>query len=298
VAHFNGHAVCVELLEGAVQIHKHVSQRGHERAHERAHHKHMDDSPCSDITNRTARSDLAEPLLHTTSATSGNESPRPVRSLYDIGPEAAKLSEAAGVTATREMCFAASKGLLDEVKRLLKKRADHNGKDYDSRTAIHLAICGNHLPVVEFLYSQKANIDVQDRWGHTPLEDAITHNQTDIADWLRTHGATQSGHLAAHRLCRAAANGNLSMLETIYSEGIDLNLSNTDGRTALHLAASEGFVTVVEWLINHGVNTSPVDCNGSTPHEDAMRARHADVAVLLKGKEVYRQPPDHSIELC
>merc|ERR1712107_188757 len=270
-----GHAVCVELLEGALQI------------HERAHHKHTDDSPYSDITSRTARSDLAEPLLHTTSGISGNESPRHVRSLYDIGPEAAKLSEAAGVTATREMCCAASKGLLDEVKRLLKKRADHNGKDYDGRTAVHLAICGNHLHVVEFLYSQKANLNVQDRWGHTPLEDAITHNQTSIVDWLRTNGATQSGQMAAHRLCCAAANGNLSELEAIHAEGVDLNLSNTDGRTALHLAASEGFVTAVEWLISHGVNPSPVDSNGSTPYKDAVRASHTEVAVLLKGKDVY-----------
>merc|ERR1712007_318069 len=148
-----------ELLEGAMRIR--IAMSPHKRSSKWAD----DASPRSEITNFTTRSDLAEPLLQ---IDLGNDSA--VRNVYDVGPEAAKLSEAAGTTATREMCFAASKGLLDEVKRLLKKRADHNGKDYDSRTAVHLAICGNHLHVVEFLYSQKANIDVQDRWGHTPLE--------------------------------------------------------------------------------------------------------------------------------
>jgi len=146
-------------------------------------------------------------------------------------------------------------------------------------------------------FSQTAYLDVRDRWGHTPLEDAVTHNRTSVATWLRKNGATQSGNLAAHRLCRAAASGNLLKLEAIETEGIDLNLANIDGRTALHLAASEGLPETVEWLINHGVNPSPVDSDGSTPLLDAKRAGHSEVIVLLSGKGVYIPPPDHKLEL-
>jgi len=284
-----GHEACIELLEGATRIHVAKNRRGLSSLTTKRAHK--DDSPCSVITNVTTRSDFNEPLLQV------DLSNDLVLRSYDLCPEAAKQSEAAGKTATREICFAASKGHLDEVKRLLKKRADHNAKDYDSRTALHLATCGNHLPVVEFLYSQKADLDVKDRWGHTPLEDAISHDQTNIADWLRMHDATQSSHLTAHRLCCAAANGNLSVLENLHNEGTDLNLANTDGRTALHLAASEGHVSVVEWLIKQNVNTSPVDRNGSTPYMNALHARHKEVAALLESKTVYTRPPDHRVEL-
>jgi len=194
-------------------------------------------------------------------------------------------------------CVLPSKGFLDEVKRLLNKRADCNSKDYDSRTALHTAVCGDHLSVVKLLFSQKACLDVRDRWGHTPLEDAVSHNRTSVATWLRKNGATQFGNLVAHRLCRAAASGNLEKLEAIETEGIDLNLATIDGRTALHLAASEGLSDTVKWLISRGVNLSPVDSYGSTPLLDAKRARHLEVVVLLSGKGVHIPPPDHRIEL-
>tara|TARA_B100000963_G_scaffold328758_1_gene317589 strand:- start:172 stop:327 length:156 start_codon:yes stop_codon:yes gene_type:complete len=50
-----------------------------------------------------------------------------------------------------------------------------------------------------------------------------------------------------------------------------LNSADYDGRTALHLAASEGQAEVVEYLIRRKVNADVKDSWGGTPSKDAKR---------------------------
>ena len=64
--------------------------------------------------------------------------------------------------------------------------------------------------------------------------------------------------------------------------GIDLNGGDYDGRTPLHLAASEGHDKVVRYFITRGVNVNPRDRWGGTPLADAMRQHHDKVVSMLK----------------
>ena len=45
--------------------------------------------------------------------------------------------------------------------------------DYDNRAALHLAAAVGNFEVVVYLSARKANINILDRWGGTPLEEAI-----------------------------------------------------------------------------------------------------------------------------
>lgn len=175
VAEIHGHEACVDVLNGAVRSPV-TKDRRRNQGSEREPGKSTVRSATSSCGSLASMSNCAS---HPDSITP-----------FMQDPDVTQQFEAGGITATREMCFAASKGLLDEVKRLLNKRADCNAKDYDSRTALHIAVCGDHLPIVEFLFSQTAYLDVRDRWGHTPLEHAVTHKRTSVATWLRKNGAT------------------------------------------------------------------------------------------------------------
>ena len=80
----------------------------------------------------------------------------------------------------------------------------------------------------------------------------------------------------------AAAAGDLDEIRRLHSIGIDLSEPDYDGRTALHLAASENQGEVVKYLLKNGVNVNPKDRWGGTPFSDAKKAKHTAVMKLIR----------------
>lgn len=101
-------------------------------------------------------------------------------------------------------------------------------------------------------------------------------------------------------LCWAASQGDLLGIQGLVARGIDLNLADYDGRTALHLAASEGQLHVIEALLALQVADSPLDRWGNSPLDDALRGGHSEVAKVLRehgaqpGTAVVLPPPASS----
>jgi hypothetical protein len=110
------------------------------------------------------------------------------------------------------LCDLASAGKVNATRALLEKAiekgVDWTGGDYDLRTALHLAASEGHLPVVQLLVmaleeraqneSEKENsINPKDRWGGTPLDDAIRESRTQVAEFLRDRGGKQGNTASA-----------------------------------------------------------------------------------------------------
>lgn len=64
-----------------------------------------------------------------------------------------------------------------------------NFRDYDRRTALHVASSEGRLDVVKYLVSKGAKVNRSDRWGGSPLDDAHRHRHTEVAKYLRGRGA-------------------------------------------------------------------------------------------------------------
>ncbi|KAG8460361.1 hypothetical protein KFE25_011852 [Diacronema lutheri] len=93
-----------------------------------------------------------------------------------------------------------------------------------------------------------------------------------------------SRYAASAALCEAAAHSDLAALRAQIEAGVDINLGDYDQRTALHLAASEGLLDVVRFLVDEAnANVSPIDRWGGTPLDDAIRSHHKGVVDLLFG---------------
>ncbi|MDT0448487.1 glutaminase A [Streptomyces hesseae] len=82
------------------------------------------------------------------------------------------------------LCFAASRGDVNEIRRLAACNVPLDAADYDGRTALHLAAAEGHRNVVEFLLSRGVDPRPVDRWGGTPLDDADRSGHQELARLL------------------------------------------------------------------------------------------------------------------
>eukprot|EP00095_Tigriopus_kingsejongensis_P005251 maker-scaffold353_size198981-snap-gene-0.36 protein:Tk05251 transcript:maker-scaffold353_size198981-snap-gene-0.36-mRNA-1 annotation:"glutaminase liver mitochondrial" len=81
----------------------------------------------------------------------------------------------------------------------------------------------------------------------------------------------------------AAKSGDITALKRHYLQGVDLNQSDYDGRTALHVAAAEGQFECVKFLLEiTGIKAMPQDRWGFTPLDDAVRFEHDQVGTFIQ----------------
>jgi hypothetical protein len=85
-------------------------------------------------------------------------------------------------------------------------------------------------------------------------------------------------------LLNLASQGKTEDLRELLNAGANINRSDYDNRTALHLAASEGHLETVQLLVDRGADVNATDRFGGTPLHDAMEARRADIASYLRSK--------------
>lgn len=166
-----------------------------------------------------------------------------------------------------------------------------NEGDYDLRTPLHLAACSGSFNIVKFLVQKRVEINPRDRWGATPLNDAKTE---EIRDFLVENGALKFkeniDYSAPHnsvvtedqyRLFYSAYHNNLQLIKSLHIS-YDLNVSDYDMRTALGIAASEGHLQIVQYLVRHGANIRHRDARGNDALEDAKRENRTEVADFLE----------------
>ncbi|XP_013916646.1 PREDICTED: glutaminase liver isoform, mitochondrial-like [Thamnophis sirtalis] len=101
------------------------------------------------------------------------------------------------------LLFAAHSGDISALRRFALSAMDMEQKDYDSRTALHVAAAEGHLEVVKFLIEAcRVNPFVKDRWGNIALDDAIQFHHLEVVKLLKDY---QESYILGSRKVKEAA---------------------------------------------------------------------------------------------
>lgn len=179
---------------------------------------------------------------------------------------------------------AAALGKKLTMEAILQKRPRFvHFRDYDRRTAMHVAASEGHLETCKYLVEKGARINRSDRWGGSPLDDASRHRHKEVIQYLRSLGATTGSASRATNFIKAAAEGDIDEVEMLLAMGeVDVNEGDYDKRTAMHLAAGEGNADIVRLLCKHTANVNIEDRWGNRPLDDAVQGMSDECAQILR----------------
>ena len=202
--------------------------------------------------------------------------------------------------------LAAQEGHHELVALLISKGADISCTDNNGYTALHCAAGKGHPEVVALLISKGADISSTDNYGWTALHRAAHMDCHEVVALLISKGASlealtrndlftplhiscraksvsgksarllleagadkeaASGFKSMRALHLAAQQGNIEVLNELLAFGVELDAGDRNNRRALHLARSWGQWRIIEALLAKGANPLLRNNAGHRPPE-------------------------------
>ncbi|KAF8411833.1 hypothetical protein HHK36_004392 [Tetracentron sinense] len=148
----------------------------------------------------------------------------------------------------------ASTGNAAFLDELLKARLDPDIGDSKGRTPLHIAASEGHEECVLVLLKHACNIYIQDVDGNTPIWDAISTKHHSIFRILYQWSSKSDAHTAGELLCTAAKRNDLSVMNELLKQGLDVDTKNRSGYTALQIAMAQNHVDMVSLLVMNGAH--------------------------------------------
>lgn len=197
------------------------------------------------------------------------------------------------------LCMAAEHGNLDAVKQLLAHGADPEGgrSRFMDRTPLALAASQGHFEIVRYLIEEQ-RADIHGSSSYRPLWCAIVNGHTQIVDYLLASGADvfkvpRSSNLSFNDYLLRAPDSHLKGYT--YRDSFKRLIPNCCARTRyilLSKAAADGDLNLVEYMVSFGVDVNSV--TEESPLYHATKNRRSGVVRFLLGHAKNVQPADVS----
>ncbi len=201
--------------------------------------------------------------------------------------------------------MAASEGKLKCLKLLVEYGADINGVG-KSLPPLHMAAAEDKRAVIDYLISQKIEVNRKDGVGRTALMYAASEGKNYAIKKLLEAGADKSildsngltardyaerqeeyatrdylGKEERPDIHQATLDGRIEEVERMVIKGADVNSQDDYGRTPLHIAAAENHNIDMRVLIDLGADVNMQDQQGRTPMMYAAASGKEDACILL-----------------
>lgn len=223
----------------------------------------------------------APSLLHL--AIAGGQS-EVVKLLFDRGVDV----NAKTAKGTTPLHLAAENGNLEIARMLVGHGADLHAMQYvkpffshKPKTPLHVAAANGQVEIIKFLLEAGVNVDVRghrnDLSGDTPLHLAAYFGHLDAVKILLHAGAevnasasSKPGDCTPLYMAIGSNSGvkvgrAIDVARLLVTNGADVNYTDDEGDTLLHIAADAGRKSIVDFLITSGAQLNSRDSSGNTP---------------------------------
>ncbi|KAG9849039.1 hypothetical protein KCU98_g4707, partial [Aureobasidium melanogenum] len=178
----------------------------------------------------------------------------------------------------------------DVIRLLIRTGAGIDAQDIDGETALHSAARAGDLDLVRLLISKKAKINVKNDEGRSALDFACGENHLEIIQYLLKHDAVcepdASGRTELHEIVGGQGRCDADTIKLFVSKGVNVNATDDEGISALHLAAKRGDQAIVKTLIATGAEVNVKSATGQTLLHEAAIGGSVDVVRSVLGYSV------------
>jgi ankyrin repeat protein len=181
-----------------------------------------------------------------------------------------------------EIC--ASNGNLEAVQLLKKYGATIETDDSD---ALANAVSAGNYDIAEYLIANRMNINSYSKTHNNPKlfsawHAASEHGYFDLIKLLLKNGADVNDKYTAMLVCYA--KGSTRITKYLIDNGADVNLQQSDGTAALHIAAQNHRTENVRMLLAAGADPGIKNDEGKTALDIAKEAGADEIEGLLNSK--------------
>ena len=156
------------------------------------------------------------------------------------------------------------RGDLEQLESLTSDSEALNKADHFGWSPLHLAAFMGFEAGVNTLIKAGATAKARDAIGELPVDLAGSEGHTGIVNLLQqvTYVTTEEKETA---LLKAAADGNLELVEVLINADTSIECTDYRGRTPLLLSVWGGHYTTSVFLLDHGANVHVEDEYGNSP---------------------------------
>ena len=139
------------------------------------------------------------------------------------------------------------------------------------------AVDSGHIESIEMLLNEGVDVNSEDDQGWSVLDQALASNKKECIDLIKSKGGKSNANKS---IFIASGIGDLEAVKIHLESGVDVNLKDDSGWTALHYASDRK--NVASLLIQKGAKLNAMNADDDTPLDKAIEWEDSETADLIR----------------
>jgi ankyrin repeat protein len=157
---------------------------------------------------------------------------------------------------------------------VINMNGNSKGEQRAANQALHYNIIHYGALAIEESIRSGADLNNSDRYGHRPLDQAVSRGKDDVVAALIKGGAiinVRGNKLTSPIYCAVCRPGRASVLRLLIEGGGNVNRPFTTGNYPLHVAAEFSDIETVDLLVASKAKLTTRNKKGLTPFQVALQ---------------------------